>query len=243
MAETDSDDVEISNNTAVQGAGIYLHNIAFDGTAPSATGTAGFLMKGGSIKNNIASSTNPLTLNIWGGGVYLTSTSPSGNTQKTGFYMGGGSIEGNKALGSLAAGGGVLLDGLSIFTFAGGEITGNEAGQCGGGVSVGSYAAVATVLGIKFLIDGGALADNKAGGYGGAIFMQSDKANAVDFKNGSFSNNKYTDTTITNGAHTLCVSTGNMYIGAGNSFILAAASLSGYQVINGDSDNYVYTTP
>ncbi|MDR2491649.1 MAG: hypothetical protein LBD20_09640, partial [Spirochaetaceae bacterium] len=243
MAENDTDAVEISDNTAVQGAGIYLHNLIFDGAAPSAASTAGFVMRGGTIKNNTASSTDSGTTAVLGGGVCLAGSNSSANTQKTGFYMAGGSIQNNAALGSDAAGGGVFLGNSHVkFTFAGGTISTNEAGLHGGGVSVGRTAERAQIAGIKFLIDGGSLENNTAGNYGGAVFMNSDVGGAVEFTAGSFSNNRYTNTAGQEDGHTLFVSTGKMTIGSGHSaaMVLEPSTVSGYHVIDGDSDAYVY---
>ena len=242
---TMNDEAEISNNQALRGAGIYLYNVAFFAD-PGITNfdTAGFVMSGGSIKENVVSS-HSAAVGVMGGGVYLSgSDTPSlADSQKTGFCMTGGSIEGNKALGTLAAGGGVFLDNSIVkFIFKGGEIKKNEAGRCGGGVSIGNVSGPANIAGIKFAIDGGHFVENKAGTYGGAIFMYSTEPNVVTFTSGSFANNQYTNTVGNENGHTVYVSTSSMQIGVGNTMTLTSASGT-YNVIDGDSAAYVYVYP
>ena len=157
---------EISGNTssAPSGYGAGVHVVS---------GT--FTMRGGKISNNSAGDR--------GGGVYVSSSTSSSDSDKKGeFTMTGGTISGNAAD---DAGGGVFVDGDGIFTMddgceisgnratngggvqfmqgtftmKGGEISGNTAKEYNGGVGV--YAT--------FTMKGGTISNNSAGEHGGGV--------------------------------------------------------------------------
>jgi hypothetical protein len=63
--------------------------------------------------------------------------------------------------------GGVFLGGQSTFIMKGGKITGNEAGNFGGGIVLSGN----VIGGTTFTMEGGVIAGNKAGTTGGGIYM------------------------------------------------------------------------
>ena len=116
-----SGDASIESNTSGgNGGGIYVDS------------TGKLVIKGGSIKSNMATKTSDYPGN--GGGVYVF----GGGSPKVRLDMSGGLIEGNSAgkLGSnyYGSGGGVYIK-AGIFTMTGGEIKTNNA-KNGGGVAL-----------------------------------------------------------------------------------------------------------
>ena len=145
------------NNTVTVGAGTLGRNgggvLVRDGT---------FTMSGGTISGNTAGTA---TSGRDGGGVYIA----GGN-----FFMDGGNISNNNAGTETAGGkgGGVYVN-AGLLHMEGGTISGNTAhvsnpqslyrvGGDGGGV----YAYDGTIT-----MQGGSITNNKAGGYGGGIFV------------------------------------------------------------------------
>jgi hypothetical protein len=63
-------------------------------------------------------------------------------------------------------GGGMHVGGMTIFTMKGGKITGNTAGNCGGGINLSGF-------GTSFTMEGGEIAGNTAGRIGGGIYLSS----------------------------------------------------------------------
>ena len=113
----------ITGNTSkndIGGAGVSVRGVNNAGT------TTKFRMYGGEISGNKAKS---------GGGVYVTRGIYSNGPAE--FYMYGGSIKNNIAdsdTSTSCRGGGVYLGWTSKFIMSGGTISGNTAGQYGGGV-------------------------------------------------------------------------------------------------------------
>jgi parallel beta-helix repeat protein len=129
---------EIRNNTASGGSGV--------GAGVYISGNSAFLMSGGTVSGNIAS-TN-------GGGVYVYNGT---------FTLSGGTVSGNTASGN---GGGVYVN-SGAFTLSGGTVSGNTASGNGGGIYVNSGAF--TMSG-GTIYGSGALA-NSATGDGAALHI------------------------------------------------------------------------
>ena len=161
-----SSTAKITSNTAKNGGGVY-----FAGT--------NFTMTGGSITGNAANGTDDTS---GGGGVYLasgtfemsggtiggsdsdknTSTKHGGGVYVSGTFNMSGSAEisGNRATGSNSHGGGVYVASSGEFDMINGKISGNYAGNSGGGVYVGNM----------FEMSGGTISGNKTEyGYGGGV--------------------------------------------------------------------------
>jgi len=136
------------------GSGVYLYNTTFT-------------MNGGAITGNESGA--------YGGGVALENST---------FTMNGGSISGNLATAGYSgfSGGGVYVDGDSIFSMSGGEISDNIAGYSGGGVAVEG----------TFNMSGGTISGNEASNGGG---VHVDGINAVfNMRSGVISANRSTGT-------------------------------------------------
>lgn len=160
---------EITNSSAAQGGGVYVHGGAFimnggiisknnsaEGGGVYVSSDSTFTMTGGTIFNN--------EVGHQGGGIYVS----GGGT----FEMKGGTISGNsvtEAKDTTYGGGGVYTAGTSTMSGSS-KITGNTAGTetvyCfGGGVCVSGNNA-------KFTLERGTLSGNKAL-YGGGVHMSS----------------------------------------------------------------------
>lgn len=136
----------LGGNAEISGGGVSVR--AEDGSP------AEFTMTGGTISGNTAD---------MGGGVFVRSEDGS----RTVFTMTGGTISGNLALGDLANGGGVYVDGLgtisssAVFTMNGGTISKNTA-DMGGGVAIKGDA--------EFIMNGGTISRNRASEKGGGVY-------------------------------------------------------------------------
>ena len=123
-----------------------------------------FLMQGGTISGNQASSTSK----TYSGGVYMASGT---------FTMEGGSISNNTA----TIGGGVYVE-SGEFLMKGGTISENTSTGNGGGVWIGS--------GSTFTMENGAIADNHASSQGGGVHMNGLTGDSVFLmKGGTISGN------------------------------------------------------
>jgi hypothetical protein len=114
-------DGTISGNKALgsggQGGGVGVVGGAFSaGDIPLGSGSASFIMSGGTISNN--------TANRRGGGVYVNNDDDIQDPTTTSFTMNGGTISGNTALGSGGAsgGGGVWVEDNASFEKTGTSI-------------------------------------------------------------------------------------------------------------------------
>lgn len=181
---------EISGNTALCGAGVYLYGADPRTGSVDIYSRATFAMTAGVIKNNTANKVYGNTNSGFGGGVYVRGSSE--------FNMSGGEISGNK---SYYYGGGVAVNDMfatqygtiqykdaagtigtqpaiawetyfpAIFTMYDGKITGNTAymtnanGGEGGGVFVMSN---------NVKIIAGTIAENTAERHGGGIYVTSE---------------------------------------------------------------------
>ncbi|MBO4406184.1 MAG: hypothetical protein J5849_00650, partial [Clostridia bacterium] len=151
------DGVIVDNQTEGYGGGVYLATstsnmqmnggIIYDNLAEFGAGVAiqggSFSMYGGEISDNRA--------NERGGGVYV------GLEGK--FYMYGGRISENAATSTDSAGGGLYVAGKAWF-MNGGEVSRNESGKMGGGISL-----IGGELEIR-----GALIENNTAPLGGGIY-------------------------------------------------------------------------
>ena len=153
------------------GAGILVEiggHLLVDGGAVENNFTSGTNSRGGGIalkdsSAEIVKGTIKNNKSYFGGGVYIGIRST--------FVMNGGNVSNNLATGEY--GGGVYVHVLSTFTMNEGEISGNEASfyqdSYGGGVYVGQahYAAGDPTDWCNFVMNGGAIFDNKAASGGG----------------------------------------------------------------------------
>jgi hypothetical protein len=115
------------------------------------------LMKGGTIANNVSSSTtNGAAAGVYIGQNDFNGTSPSNPGGE--FIMTGGRIYGNQASNV----GGVFLYNGGNFIMEGGEISGNTSKNYAGGV---------LVNGGQFTMKGGVIKDNTCHLYGGGVFI------------------------------------------------------------------------
>jgi hypothetical protein len=127
-----------------------------------------FIMKGGSISGNTASTyTSSPSSYAYGGGVYV-----AGNGT---FTMEGGEISGNTASTSTSSpssyaysyGGGVYVAGNGTFTMEGGKISGNKASTSGSNSYANSYGGGVYVAGNgTFTMEGGEISGNTASASG-----------------------------------------------------------------------------
>jgi hypothetical protein len=113
-----------------------------------------FTMSGGTISGNIASSSSSYS---YGGGVYVDNGT---------FTMSGGTISGNTASSSssYSYGGGVYVSSSGTFMMMGGTISGNNSYYGGGGVYV--YDGT-------FTMTGGTISGNTTSSFGGGVYVGS----------------------------------------------------------------------
>jgi hypothetical protein len=137
-----------------------------------------FIMNGGEISNNKATSTSEY--DSGGGGVYVNGTGT--------FTMNGGKISGNSSY----VGGGVAVD-SSIFTMNGGEISGNTA-SIGGGVYVGgmmntTYSSFRMSGGVIYGNNASTSLRNTATISGASVYIYEKNMGTVQY--GTFSGNNF----------------------------------------------------
>ncbi|MDR0689304.1 MAG: hypothetical protein LBG08_03425 [Spirochaetaceae bacterium] len=128
---------EITGNAAQTGGGVMV----FKGS---------MTMTGGIIHNN--TNTDYSKVPGEGGGVYVN--------EYTSFALSDGTIRENGGA-KTAAGGGVGVNGMGLFTMTGGEILNNSATQNGGGVRVSGYG--------QFIMSDGTISGNTSGIEGGGV--------------------------------------------------------------------------
>jgi hypothetical protein len=133
-----------------------------------------FEMQGGTVSDNIASTTSSIAAGC-GGGVYVNSGV---------FTMSGGTVSNNIAENGNTpnpegSGGGIFVAGgvyaTTSFTMSGGEISNNKATK-GGGVSI-IYEA--TGQSAEFIMSGGSISANTAADIGGGVCLDGAGAAAI----------------------------------------------------------------
>jgi hypothetical protein len=132
---------EISGNTASLGGGVLIYK-------------GKMTMTGGTIKNNVTTSSYSNVLGI-GGGVFVGEDNI--------FTMSGGIVSGNGGV-ETADGGGVAINGNGLFNMTGGDIINNTSASYGGGVHI-------SPLG-KFAMSGGTVSGNTSAVSGGVHVSQ-----------------------------------------------------------------------
>jgi hypothetical protein len=178
------------------GAKIVFENMTISGGRSAGNGGGVYIggnslvkFSGGMITGNQA---------VSGGGVYVGGD-PNDDSE---FDLAGGSVSGNTATGSstamstLAGGGGVYVNGKSVFWLTNGTVANNTAGGgSGGGVLVNGWIDTTDPTNNRgFLMSGGSIANNKSLGSasphgGGGVYVA---AGEFDMLNGDISNNTST---------------------------------------------------
>jgi hypothetical protein len=157
---TISGNARIENNTSQEGGGgIYLWR----------TGTTLVIKDNVSISNNTSGAGN----NVYG---YQTGLGGGIYSSECRVIMRGGTISGNRALGSMGWGGGVALDEGAVFTLESGTIQNNTAEDWGGGVAVLPSSGSNNNPDACFFMEGGTISGNTARSGGGVALVDPDDA-------------------------------------------------------------------